>query len=203
MLARRPILLTNIATVLVGMGLYFAFLGLTGFVEAPVRSGYGFGATVLAASVVFLLPGAFAGFLTSLASGRYIDRFGARAVLIAETAAGAAGFVLLATAHSAPRQVIAAGCWPTPHISLAYGRCPPWWSGGGPARPGSRTSMNHRPHDRQFDRSPRSPCSPAAAQTITPESSYTHLRTRCGNRRPGDGVIAGTSPRAAADRIEH
>ena len=37
--------------------------------------------------MVFLLPGAFAGFLTSLASGRYIDRFGARAVLIAGAAA--------------------------------------------------------------------------------------------------------------------
>lgn len=124
MLARRPILLTNIATVLVGMGLYFAFLGLTGFVEAPVRSGYGFGATVLAASVVFLLPGAFAGFLTSLASGRYIDRFGARAVLIAGAAAGAAGFVLLATAHSAPWQVIAAGVLANAYISLAYGALP-------------------------------------------------------------------------------
>ena len=40
MLARRSILLTNIATMLVETGLYFAFLGLTGFVRAPVRSGF-------------------------------------------------------------------------------------------------------------------------------------------------------------------
>src|SRR6185369_2183015 len=33
MLARRSMLLTNIATVFVGMGLYFAFLGLTQFVQ--------------------------------------------------------------------------------------------------------------------------------------------------------------------------
>lgn len=124
MLARRPILLTNMATVLVGMGLYFAFLGLTGFVEAPVRSGYGFGATVLAASVVFLLPGALAGFLTAVASGRYIDRFGARAVLITGAATGALGFVLLATLHSTRWQVIAAGVLVNAYISLAYGALP-------------------------------------------------------------------------------
>jgi len=35
MLRRRPILLTNLATVFVGMGLYFAFLGLTQFVQSP------------------------------------------------------------------------------------------------------------------------------------------------------------------------
>ena len=53
MLLRRPILLTNIATVAVGMGLYFGFLVLTGFVQAPAGSGYGFAATVLMASIVF------------------------------------------------------------------------------------------------------------------------------------------------------
>jgi MFS family permease len=35
MLSRRPVLLGNLATLLVGMGLYFSFLGTTGFVEAP------------------------------------------------------------------------------------------------------------------------------------------------------------------------
>ena len=49
MLTRRPILLTNLATVFVGMGLYFAFLGLTQFVQMPrAAAGYGFGASVLA-----------------------------------------------------------------------------------------------------------------------------------------------------------
>ncbi|MGZ8748930.1 MAG: MFS transporter, partial [Mycobacterium sp.] len=77
MLKRRPILLTNLATIFVGMGLYFAFLGLTQFVQIPREAaGYGFGATVLEASVVFLLPGVVAGFLIALLSGRFIDRYG-------------------------------------------------------------------------------------------------------------------------------
>ncbi|MCX2929451.1 MFS transporter [Mycobacterium sp. CVI_P3] len=124
MLSRRPILLTNLATVLVGTGLYFAFLGLTGFVEAPAENGYGFGATVLGASVVFLLPGALAGFLTAVISGRYIDRFGARAVLVVGAATGVIGFVLLAVLHDQPWQVIAAGVLTNAYISLAYGALP-------------------------------------------------------------------------------
>ncbi len=124
MLARRPILLTNIATVAVGMGLYFGFLGLTGFVQSPTTAGYGFGASVLEASVVFLLPGAIAGFLTALASGRYIDRFGARPVLVVGTAIGVLGFVVLAVAHSAAWQVIGAGILVNAYISLAYGALP-------------------------------------------------------------------------------
>jgi MFS family permease len=124
MLSRRPILLTNLATILVGTGLYFAFLGLTDFVEAPSGSGYGFGATVLGASVVFLLPGALAGFLTAIASGRYIDRFGARTVLVIGAAAGVIGFVLLAIVHNQPWQVVAAGVLTNAYISLAYGALP-------------------------------------------------------------------------------
>lgn len=124
MLSRRPILLTNLATVLVGTGLYFAFLGLTDFVEAPQSSGYGFGATVLGASVMFLLPGAVAGFLTAVISGRYIDRYGARAVLLVGAATGIVGFVLLAVWHDQPWQVIAAGVLANAYISLAYGALP-------------------------------------------------------------------------------
>jgi len=124
MLTRRSMLLTNTATVAVGMGLYFGFLGLTGFVQTPSASGYGFGATVLQASVVYLLPGAVAGFVTALASGRYIERYGARPVLIAGTVTGIAGFILLAVAHTAAWQVVVASILVNAYISLAYGALP-------------------------------------------------------------------------------
>ncbi|MDV3129166.1 MFS transporter [Mycobacterium sp. 21AC1] len=125
MLTRRPILLTNIATIFVGMGLYFAFLGLTQFVQMPRDAeGYGFSATVLQASVYFLLPGAVAGFLVALVSGRFIDRFGARRVLVVAALAGIAGFVTLAVAHDRAWQVIVAGVLANAYISLGYGALP-------------------------------------------------------------------------------
>ena len=124
MLARRPILLTNLATVLVGMGLYLVFLGLTDWVETPTASGYGFGASVLDASLVFLLPGAIAASLTAVISGRYIERFGARAVGMAGGTAGILGFLLLATLHTSRWEVIAAYLLANVYISLAYGALP-------------------------------------------------------------------------------
>lgn len=124
MLTRRPILLTNLATVLVGMGLYFAFLGLTQFVQTPRTAGYGFGAGVLQASVVYLLPGALTGFVVAMASGRFIDRFGARRILVVAAVAGIAGFVMLACLHDRPWQVIVAGMLANAYISLGYGALP-------------------------------------------------------------------------------
>jgi MFS family permease len=125
MLARRPILLTNLATVFVGMGLYFAFLGLTQFVQIPREAaGYGFGATVLEASLVYLLPGAVTGFLIALFSGRFIDRFGARPLLVVAAVAGIAGFLFIAFAHSQAWQIIVASILANAYISLGYGALP-------------------------------------------------------------------------------
>jgi MFS family permease len=125
MLTRRPILLTNLATVFVGMGLYFAFLGLTQFVQIPhAAAGYGFGATVLEASVVYLLPGALTGFLVAVVSGRFIDRFGARPVLMIAAVAGIVGFLFIGLAHDAPWQIIAASILANAYIALGYGALP-------------------------------------------------------------------------------
>jgi MFS family permease len=125
MLTRRPVLLTNLATVFVGTGLYFGFLGLTQFVQIDRdAAGYGFSATVLQASVVFLLPGAITGFVTATLSGRFIDRFGARPVLVCGAVTGIVGFLWLAVAHSQPWQVIVAGVWVNAYISLGYGALP-------------------------------------------------------------------------------
>ena len=125
MLTRRSMLFTNLATISVGMGLYFAFLGLTQFVQmAPETAGYGFGATVLQASVVYLLPGALTGFVVALISGRFIDRFGARPVLMVAALAGIAGFAFIAFAHTSPWQVIVASILANVYISLGYGALP-------------------------------------------------------------------------------
>lgn len=143
MLTRRSLALTNVATVAVGMGLYFGFLGLTGFVQAPKETGYGFGATVLEASAVYLFPGALAGFATALVSGRYIDRYGARRVMTIGTVVGIPGFAMLAAVHSTTVQMVGGIILVNVYISLAYGALPALVIGEvEPGETGVATSIN-------------------------------------------------------------
>ena len=93
------------------------------------KRDYGFGASVLRASVQFLLPGALAGFITATASGRYIDRFGARPILLIGGAIGVVGFAALAVAllpdePARAWQVIVGAVLVNAYISLAYGAIP-------------------------------------------------------------------------------
>lgn len=134
MLSQRSMLFTNLATIFVGMGLYFAFLGLTQFVQIEGdTAGYGLGASVLEASVVYLLPGALTGFLIALVSGRFIDRFGASPVLIVAAFAGIVGFLFAAFVHWSPWQVTTASIPANADISLGYGALPALVVGGSEA----------------------------------------------------------------------
>lgn len=144
MLTRRTMLLTNLSTVLVGVGLYVAFLGLSQFVQmSRAAAGYGFSSTVLYSSVVFLLPGAMVGMVIATTSGRFIDRFGAQRVLVAGAVIGTAGYTLLAVAHEARWQVIVAGVCMNVYISLAYGALPAVVvNEAGPDETGVATSIN-------------------------------------------------------------
>jgi MFS family permease len=71
-----------------------------------------------------MLPGAITGFLVALVSGRFIDRFGARPVLMVAAMAGIVGFLFIALAHHAPWQIIAASILANAYIALGYGALP-------------------------------------------------------------------------------
>ena len=58
-LARPPVLMTNIATLLVGFGMFGSFVLIPTLAEAPTSTGYGFGVDATRAGLL-LLPGALA-----------------------------------------------------------------------------------------------------------------------------------------------
>jgi EmrB/QacA subfamily drug resistance transporter len=74
MLAHRPVLLTNIVTVIAGFALFGCFVLNPAFVEAPESSGYGFGASATEAGF-YLLPSSlmllFAGPLAGVMGRRW------------------------------------------------------------------------------------------------------------------------------------
>ena len=125
MLTRRTMLFTNLATDLRRHGPVLRVPRPHAVRPNPPRdSRLRVRATVLQASVVYLLPGALTGFVIALVSGRFIDRFGARPVLMIAAFAGIVGFLFVAFVHSSPWQVIAASILANAYISLGYGALP-------------------------------------------------------------------------------
>lgn len=108
MLTHKPIVVTNIAGLFLGASMFIGFLGTTSFVETPPSiAGYGFGSTVLAASVVYLLPGALAGVVTAPLAGRLVARSGGKATLVTAMLLATAGFAFMAVLHGSSWQIIA------------------------------------------------------------------------------------------------
>jgi MFS family permease len=125
MLTHRPILITNVAALFVGLAMFTAFMGVTALAETPrAQAGYGFGASVLTASVVYLLPGALSSVVAAPLGGRLVRTVGGREVLVLASVLAAAGFAMLAVAHDAPWEVIVAGLMVNAAVSLAYAAMP-------------------------------------------------------------------------------
>jgi MFS family permease len=89
-LRRRPILLTNICSMLASAAFFSTSVGTAAYVQAPASTGYGFGASVLVGGLCLLPMGAMM-MLLSPASGRINGRFGPRATMMAAMYAVAAG----------------------------------------------------------------------------------------------------------------
>ena len=56
-LRRRPLVLTNIASLLFGFALFASLIGTTSYVQAPEASGYGFGSSMVVGGLVLLPSG--------------------------------------------------------------------------------------------------------------------------------------------------
>ena len=83
--ARRPVLLTNIASVLVGFAMFANLLLTTQQLQLPESTGYGFGFSVVAAGLA-MVPCGLAMVLFAPVSGRMINRYGGRITLITGSA---------------------------------------------------------------------------------------------------------------------
>ena len=79
--ARRPVLLTNIASILVGFSMYANMLLTTQQLQMPLISGYGFGMTVFAAGLA-MVPAGLAMVFFSPLSALITNRLGAKTTLI-------------------------------------------------------------------------------------------------------------------------
>ena len=90
--ARRPVLLTNVAAVLVGFSMYANMLITTQQLQLSPATGYGFGFSVLVAGLT-MIPSGLAMVAAAPLSARVTNTFGAKTTLVAGCAVMAAGYL--------------------------------------------------------------------------------------------------------------
>ena len=90
-LRSRPIMLVNLASICFGFALFASFIGSASYVESPVASGYGFGASLLIGGLV-LLPSGIAMLLLAPVAATLIARRGAPQTLALGAMVIAAGW---------------------------------------------------------------------------------------------------------------
>ncbi|WP_034509042.1 MFS transporter [Blastococcus sp. URHD0036] len=95
MMRVRGVWTANVVGFLFGAAMYSGFAFIPQFLQTPVISGYGLGASITVSGLV-LLPQSAASFSTGLASGRLARRFGSKNLLMAGALSTAVGFALIA-----------------------------------------------------------------------------------------------------------
>jgi EmrB/QacA subfamily drug resistance transporter len=107
MLTHRPVLLTNVATMISGFALFSCFVLVPSFVETASEHGYGFGATATKAGL-YLLPSSVAMLFAGPLAGIIARRFGSKWPLSGGMLIVSIAALLFAVAHDAPGPVLIA-----------------------------------------------------------------------------------------------
>ena len=104
-LRRKPIVITNLASVLFGFALFASFIGTASYVEAPTASGYGFGSSLLVGGLA-MLPSGIAMLLFSPVAARLIGLRGAPQTLALGATVVAVGWLMRIVVNDSLWQVI-------------------------------------------------------------------------------------------------
>jgi EmrB/QacA subfamily drug resistance transporter len=122
-LRRPPVLVTNIATMLVGFGMFGAYILIPQLAEAPESTGYGFGLSATAAGVL-MLPGALAMLVVGPVSGILGAKMGNKLPLALGAVITAAGMILMGFMHGSELEVLLFNTLASIGIGLAYAAMP-------------------------------------------------------------------------------
>ncbi|WP_295647971.1 MFS transporter [uncultured Dietzia sp.] len=121
--ARRPVLMTNIASVTVGMGLYAQLLILPQILQLPIATGHGMGQSMVAMGL-WSAPAGLAMMAVSPISGRLINNRGPKTTLILGALVISAGYFAGLFLMGSTWGVMTTGIVISAGVGLAYGAMP-------------------------------------------------------------------------------
>ena len=121
--ARRPVLFTNLASVLVGFSLYSMSLVLPQLLQAPTLTGYGLGQSMLATGL-WMAPGGLMMMALSPVSARLTRKRGPRTSLMVGASIIAVGYVVSTVLLHNAFEVMVAGIIVSAGVGIAYAAMP-------------------------------------------------------------------------------
>jgi EmrB/QacA subfamily drug resistance transporter len=121
--ARRPVLFTNLASVLVGFSLYSMSLVLPQLLQAPTLTGYGLGQSMLATGL-WMAPGGLMMMALSPVSARITRKRGPRTSLMIGASIIAVGYVVSTVLLHNAFEVMLAGIIVSAGVGIAYAAMP-------------------------------------------------------------------------------
>lgn len=121
--ARRPVLLTNIASFLVGFAMFANLLLTTQQLQLPTATGYGFGFSVVEAGLA-MVPGGIAMVIFAPISGSLINLYGGRITLIAGAALMGSAYLVRVFFSSTALVVIALSVLVAVGTAVTYAAMP-------------------------------------------------------------------------------
>ncbi|MFE3291287.1 MFS transporter [Rhodococcus sp. NPDC059234] len=121
--ARRPVLLTNISALLVGISMYANMLSTTQQLEVSTVTGYGHGLTVLVAGLC-MMPAGLMMVVVAPIAGRLMGRIGAKRTLVLGALVLAAAYTLRIFLTGSVPLIVAGAMLVTTGTAIAYASMP-------------------------------------------------------------------------------
>ncbi len=142
-LLRQPtVAMTNLATLLIGFGMFGSFILIPQLVEAPESTGYGFGLTATQAGLV-MLPGALTMLFAGPLSGRLGTRYGNKLPMVLGGLVSGIGLLGLGLDHGSILHIVLWNVVGSIGIGLAFAAMPNLIMGAVPmAQTGEATGIN-------------------------------------------------------------
>ncbi|MGW8481893.1 MFS transporter [Microbacterium sp. NPDC055903] len=121
--ARPRVLLTNIASIFVGFGMYASMLVMPQVLQLPSQTGYGLGQSILAAGL-WMAPAGLMMLLLSPVAGRLIDAKGPKFTLVLGVLILAAGYGVGLLGMGSTWGLLVTGLVINSGVAFAYGAMP-------------------------------------------------------------------------------
>ncbi|WP_068249402.1 MFS transporter [Janibacter corallicola] len=121
--ARRPVLMTNVAALLIGFGMMAQMIVVPQLLEMPEATGFGLGQTVLEADL-WMAPGGLMMMVFAPVSSRLINGVGAKITLLIGALVLGVGYLVALMLMSAPWELMVATLVASAGVGIGYAAMP-------------------------------------------------------------------------------